>query len=163
MPRVLAEDLALLLKLDSPVSLTEMQTQMSITQIINTDLPSPESIEQDLSGLTLEQLERNVDAFFKLEKVSGIARACHLREIRNREYPITGPTEKGGDTKTRMGWGAYLLKMGWPSAENVNREIKGLDALERMGRPTHLPTITSTALQEIGRAKPEVRSVVAEK
>ena len=68
-----------------------MQTQMSITQIINTDLPSPESIvNQDLSGLTLEQLERNVEAFFKLEKVSGIARACHLREIRDREYPITG-------------------------------------------------------------------------
>ena len=126
-------------------------------------------LEMDVSGLLDAELIERIRATYAIQALTGVLRAKYLREIRDRNFPITGRVGKTGDASTRKGWPQWLGQV-FPSVRinEANQEIIGLEHLEaahkalpaakssdfgsRPADPRTVPEISSTVLQELGRA-----------
>jgi len=145
---------------------------------ITEDMPAEkkEIMSMDVSIYSTEELEDRVEKLYSLSSMVGLLRAKYLREIRRREYPVTGEGRRGSQD-ARMGWSIYVRDKFGAQVQKVNREIDGLEAIEAaqatlagkteetiaIGADANQRTdFNSYELQQLGTAKPEVRPALAE-
>ena len=136
---------------------------------VTTDMPAEKAavLEMDVTNFSTEELETRVEKLYTLQDMVGILRAKYLREIRDRLFPVTGAGGRG-DMNTRMGWAAYLDEKFGARVQPVNREIDGLEAIEKAqttgaaGIAGQRADFNSAELQQLGTAKAEVRPILAE-
>jgi len=149
---------------------TELKSVGAPAPAVTNDMPAERAavLEMDVTAFSTEELETRVEKLYSLQDMVGILRAKYLREIRERLFPVTGRKGHGGDMDARMGWAAYLDEKFGVQVQKVNREIDGLDAVEKAqnlgiaGDVQNRADFNSAELQQLGTAKAEVRPVLAE-
>ena len=157
---------------------TELKSVGAPAPAVTKDMPADKAavLNMDVTTFSTEELETRVEKLYSLQDMVGILRAKYLREIRDRKFPLNNAN--GGSTQAaRMGWAEYVSDKFGAEVQRVNREIDGLAAIEAAqsslagktdqnssstGAGTHRSDFNSTELIQLGTAKPEARSVLAE-
>ena len=133
----------------------------------NAPLDTFGALELDVSRFTYSELIQRIEATLVVTEVMAIFRAKYLRELRDRDYPITGP-QGSGDAQTRAGWPQCLKKHFGDRLPpgTANAEIAGLEHLEAALKSEQFSKspatskksakISGTMLQELGRADKSV-------
>ena len=121
----------------------------------NMPLNPKEVLSIKVNSLSTAELNKRIDALTKLQEAVGLLRAKYLREIRNRDYPITGREGKEGDPDTPKGWKEYLTGKGL-RPQNINAEIRGLESLEAAAK-----AIDSTDSESFGRPPADAQKPIS--
>ena len=137
---------------------------------VTTDMPAEKAavLEMDVTNFSTEELETRVEKLYTLQDMVGILRAKYLREIRDRLFPVTGRKGNGGDMDARMGWAAYLDEKFGAAVQKVNREIDGLNAIEKAqnlagsASDQNRTDFNSYELRQLGTVAEDIRPVIAE-
>ena len=111
-----------------------MMTVSSLLLAAGGDMPldTGEVLAMSVSELSTEELVGRVRALTTLQEATSLLRSKYLREVRDRDFPITGRVGKEGDDNTRAGW-AEFLKQEFGDKVTIqvaNSEIRGLESLE---------------------------------
>jgi hypothetical protein len=128
-------------------------------------------LTMDVSDLLDDELVVRIRATFAIQALAGLLRAKYLREIRDRNFPVTGgcggQAGVSGNPATRKGWSQWLkVTFGIEETAKATREILALEHLEAAYRALppgetddshsarahhgNLPELSSRALQELG-------------
>jgi hypothetical protein len=134
----------------------------------NAPLDTFGALELDVSRFTSSELIQRIEATLVVTEVMAVYRAKYLRELRDRDYPITGREQGKGVASTRAGW-PQCLKQHFGDRlppSYANAEIAGLENLEAAWKSVQfreLPAtheksgkISASMLQELGRADKSV-------
>ena len=149
---------------------TELESVGAPAPAVTNDMPAEKAavLEMDVTTFSTEELETRVEKLYTLQDMVGVLRAKYLREIRDRLFPVTGKNGNGGSMDARMGWAAYLDEKFGAQVQKVNREIDGLNAVEKAqnltgtGSGQNRSDFNSAELTQLGVAKEEVRPILAE-